>query len=349
MAYSPPLTGKLALLVCCLCLIATASRADLVWSPDTGWRAESGALSGLNGREAHTALDLMNRARSAEESGRSGKALSLYAKVVKKYSSSIYAPEALYRIGKLRLAKKEYYAAFDAFQNIATAYPNVRRFNEIVGLQYRIAADLLDGARNHVFGVVPFFRNKERAIKDMEVVVLEAPYGDYAPLALTAAARGREQVGDTEEAIDILDRIINNYNQDVLVPDAYLQLARMHSSLVEGPYYDQDETKQAMTYYEDFMILYPGDTNIGTAATGLDNMRNMLAESKMKIGDFYFYKRDNYTAARVFYNEAITSYPDSSIAKRARQRLAEVDAKAAKAALPPPVKKSPAKKKFWLF
>ena len=74
----------------------------------------------------------------------------------------------------------------------------------------------------------------------------------------------------------------------------------------------------------------------------------MLAESKMKIGDFYFYKRDNYTAARVFYNEAITSYPDSNIAKRARSRLAEVDAKAARAAQPPPVK-SPSKKKFWLF
>lgn len=348
MAFTTSLFRGFLFTVCGLSVIANFGRADLVWTPQTGWRAESGALSGLSPKESHNALDLMNRARSAEEEHRTGKALSLYGKVVKKYSSSIYAPEALYRIGKLRLERKQYYDAFEAFQNITTAYPNVRRYNEVIGLQYRIAGDLLDGARNHIFGVVPLFRNRERGILYMENVVLEAPYGDYAPLALTAAARAREQTGDTEEAIDVLDRMINNYSQNVLVPDAYLQLGRLHASLVEGPYYDQDETKQAMTYYEDFMILYPGDTNISAASNGLDKMRNMLAESKMRIGDFYFYKRDNYTAARVFYNEAITSYPDSSIAKRAKQRLADVDAKAAKAALPPPAK-SPSKKKFWLF
>ena len=114
--------------------------------------------------------------------------------------------------------------------------------------------------------------------------------------------------------------MINEYSQNVLLPDAYLELGRLHSGLVEGPYYDQDETKQAMTYYEDFMILYPGDNSIATAANGLDSMKNMLAESKMKMGDWYFYKRSNFTAARVFYNEAITSYPDSSVAKRRRVR-----------------------------
>jgi outer membrane protein assembly factor BamD len=55
-------------------------------------------------------------------------------------------------------------------------------------------------------------------------------------------------------------------------------------------------------------------------------MKTMLAESKIKMADFYFYKRDNYTAARVFYNEAITAYPDSPVAERAKKRLAEVEA-----------------------
>jgi outer membrane protein assembly factor BamD len=291
----------------------------------------------------------MNRARADEEAHHLGSAISIYHKVARKFSSSIYAPEALYRAGNLELGRKQYFAAFDTFQRIVTQYPNVRRFNEIVGLQYRIAADLEDGARNHVlWGMVPFFKNPTRGITDLEIVVLEAPYGNYAPLAILAAARGRERLGDSDVAIDLLDRLINNYSDNVLLPDAYLELGRLHSSLVEGPYYDQDETKQAMTYYEDFMILYPGDNSIATAANGLDSMKNMLAESKMKMGDWYFYKRDNFTAARVFYNEAITSYPDSAVAKRAKERLAEVDAKAARAAQPAPAGGS-GKKRFWLF
>ena len=174
-----------------------------------------------------------------------------------------------------------------------------------------------------------------------------APYSDYAPLALMALARGEEQLKNTDDAIDALDQMVNTYQTSVLVPSAYLELARMHASLVEGAYYDQAETRQAITYYEDFMILFPGDPNIAKAAQGLDTMKKVLAQSKIKIGDFYFYKRDNYTAARVFYNEAITSYPDSPVARTAKQRLAAVDAKASGTLAP--AETTPAKKKHFLF
>jgi outer membrane protein assembly factor BamD len=68
------------------------------------------------------------------------------------------------------------------------------------------------------------------------------------------------------------------------------------------------------------------------------------------MADFYFYKRYNYTAARVFYNEAITSYPDSPVAEKAKKRLAEVEGAVARIqgkVVPgvAPVKK----KRFWLF
>jgi outer membrane protein assembly factor BamD len=80
-------------------------------------------------------------------------------------------------------------------------------------------------------------------------------------------------------------------------------------------------------------------------------MKTVLAESKMKMADFYFYKRDNYTAARVFYNEAITVYPDSPVAQLAKSRLAAVEAKAA--GRKPPVDDTapavPAKKKRFFF
>jgi outer membrane protein assembly factor BamD len=80
------------------------------------------------------------------------------------------------------------------------------------------------------------------------------------------------------------------------------------------------------------MLLFPSDTNIAPAEKGLDGMKTMLAESKMRMGDFYFYKRGNFKAARVLFNEAITAYPDSGVAILARERLTEVEAKAAAAA-----------------
>ena len=319
--------------------------AELVWTPGTGWRVDGGALSGLAGAEGRTALDLMNKARESEEKGSVGSALSAYGKVSKKYPNSIYAPEALYRSAKLRLGRKEFFKAFEAYQGVVGRYPNSKRFSEIVGEQYRIASALLDGARNRTWGWLPGFRNREKGIEYFEYILINAPYSDYAPLALMNVARGHQKLRQPEEAIDALDRMINTYPQSLLAPDAYLKLAQAHASLVEGPYYDQASTKEAVTYFEDFMILFPSDPNIAASAKGLDAMKVMLAESKMRIGDFYFYKRNNFKAARVFYNEAITAYPDSEVAKRAKIRLVDVEAGAAGK----PVTTDAKKKRFWLF
>jgi outer membrane protein assembly factor BamD len=301
-------------------------RAELVWSPSTGWRIEGGVLSGLVGEDARNALGLMNRAREAEEAGNTRTALRTYARVTKDYTNSVYAPEAYFRIAKIRLARKQYYRAFDAYQAMLSRYPDNERFNEVITEQYRIANALMDGARNRMLGTIPGFRNRERAIQYFEQIVGNAPYSDYAPLALMNVARAHQRAKRVPEAIHALDRMINNYPQSLLAPDAYLKLAQTHASLVDGPYYDQSSTREAITYFEDYMILFPGDPNLDRAEDGLDDMKTVLAESKIKIADFYFDKRSNYKAARVFFNEAITTYPDSPIAAHARARLEQVDA-----------------------
>lgn len=326
---------------------ACEAGADLVWTPQTGWKIEGGALASVTTKEGQKALSLMNKARAAEARNRKGRAARLYKKVTKLYPHSVFAGEAAYRLGNMRLARKQYTKAFEAYQMVATRYPNTERYAEIVGKQYQIATSLLDGARNHYWGWLPGFTSKEKAIEELEILLSEAPYSDYAPLALMSIARGHAYYNDTEEVIDALDRLINTYPQSVLAVDAYLELGKAHASLVEGPYYDQGSTRDAITYYEDFMILFPSDNNVASAEKGLIDMKRVLAESKVKIADFYFKRRDNYKAARVFYNEAITVYPDSDIAERARKRLTEVDAAAAKAAdaASHPVKK----KRFFFF
>lgn len=309
--------------------LSSIGRADLVWTRETGWRVEGGALSGLAGPEGRKALDLMNAARADEDKGNTRSAISAYASVAKKYPNSIYAPEAFYRSAKLRITRKDYTKAFEDFQQVVARYPNTKRFNEIIGEQYRIASALLDGARGRMFfGMLPGFTAREKALEYFETILVNAPFSDYAPLSLMNIARGHQKLKQTEDAMDALDRMINNYPQSLLAPDAYLKLAQAHASLVDGPYYDQASTKESITYFTDFMLLFPSDPNVAAAEKGLDGMKTMLAESKMKIGDFYFYKRNNYTAAKVFYNEAITAYPESTIAKRAKLRLDDVEAKA---------------------
>jgi outer membrane protein assembly factor BamD len=319
--------------------------ADLTWAPSTGWQLEGGALSGLAGPQGKSALALMNKARHQEDEGSLHAAFKNYEAVARKYQGSVYAPEALYRAGRILTQRKQYYNAFTDYQLMLRRYPNSKRFNDVIGELYRISALLLDGAHNRIWGWLPGPSNKPKAVEYFEVVILDAPYSDYAPLALMDIARGHQLEKDTDEAIDSLDRLVNTYPQSVLAPVAYLKLGDLHASLSEGPKYDQASTKEAMTYYEDYMILYPGDSGIAQAAAGVDKMKTILAQSKIYLGDYYFYKRLNYVAAKVFYNEAITAYPDSPPARVAKKRLSDLEAKVSKHQIRPALPK----KRFWLF
>jgi hypothetical protein len=106
--------GALSLFICLFCFASNAARADLVWHPDTGWRIEGGVLEGVTGREAQNAVELMNKARAAEERDSTRSAIRSYRRVAKKYPSSAYAAEALYRSGKLYLTRKQYFKSFES-------------------------------------------------------------------------------------------------------------------------------------------------------------------------------------------------------------------------------------------
>lgn len=322
---------RLALGLALLFLPLTGARADLVWSAETGWKVQGGVLAGLSKKDGENALKMMNSARRNEEAGNYRRAAKTYEKVGKKYPNSIYASEAFYRAAKIRFTQNKWAKSFDNFQAVISRYPNSGRFDEIVGLQYEISSTLLNGARGKILWVIPGFTNREKGIEQGEVVAFNAPYSDYAPLSLMSISRQYERFGEPELAIDALDRLINAYPRHVLAPSAYLRIGELHATLVQGPYYDQGSAREAITYFEDFMILYPNDTKVGAAEKGLVEIKKELALSKLKIGDFYFKKRDNYKGARVFYNEAITAFPESDVAEEARKKLEQVAAAEAKA------------------
>ena len=304
---------------------ARAQSNTISWTPETGYQSDEVDLSGLLPEELQQIQNWMNDARKAEEKGRYGKALRLYKRVSKKYPKNQYSPEAFYRRAMIRLEQNKIDKAFQNFNTIAWSYPNYGSFNEILGEMYKIAVARLETHRDKILFVIPGFKNTDRAIQYFERIVAIAPYSDYAPLSLMNVAKAWSDKNSDSMTIYALDRLVTNYPNSFLTSDAYLKLAQTHYGVIKGPEYDQRATEDAITFFEDFLIQYPGHENVNTAEKGLSGARNILSLSKLKMGDFYNFKRSKFKAAQVMYNEAITIAPRSESAEVARKRLEKID------------------------
>ncbi len=272
------------------------------------------------------AAALLAEAKKKYDAGKLGPAKRTLKKIIKQYPTSSSAAEALALRARVYMAKDLWIKGFDDLQTVITNHASYEKFDRVIADQFDCATALMEGARGRIFWIFPGFKQYGTSAKQFEQIVQNAPYSDYAPLALMNIALVSEMTSDPEEAIDALDRLINYYPQNMLAPDAYYNLAQIYSDLVQGYEYDQGSTRRAISYYEDFLILFPTSNNTGEVEANLKNMENLLASSRLNLGDFYYYFRNNNTAALVFYNEAITIEPDSDAAEEARLRIQDIEA-----------------------
>ncbi len=318
----------LRILIFITLLASSSAWAGLVWTPEEGWHVAQGGLTnkliGPTGEDFDNAIELMNAAREEQEEGNQWSALDLYDDVVDEYRSSIFAPEALFQRARIYIERHQFDAATKELVEIIRKYPSYSNYNQVIAELYKIGEVVQDGADPYYWGIIPGFYDPDISTKAYQQVVDNAPYSEYAPLALMNLAFVANDNNKPEEAIDALDQLINNYPESVITSDAYLTLAQTYGALVQGPQYDQGATRKSIAYYKDFLILYPQSTNIADAEAGLYYMEETLAGSKYDMGTFYWNYRNNPRAALVFLNEAITVAPNSPTADKARELIIEI-------------------------
>jgi len=272
------------------------------------------------------AAAMLDTGKDKLAAGGKGSANRIFKKIIKRHPTARATAEARFLRAQILMGKGRWTKGFEQLQTIVDKHPKYENFDQVIGVQFECATALMEGARGRILWVIPGFRQYGEAVKEFEQIVRNAPYSGYAPLALMNIAIVSEMENKPEEAIDALDRLINYYPQSMLAPDAYYNMAQTYADLVKGAQYDQGSTRQAISYYEDFLILFPRSSYLGEVESNLEAMEDLLARSRLNLGDFYYEYRSNNTAALVFYNEAVTIAPDSEAAAEARQRIDDIEA-----------------------
>jgi outer membrane protein assembly factor BamD len=140
--------------------------------------------------------------------------------------------------------------------------------------------------------------------------------------ALMALGRAHLEMREYVSATAQFLRVATEFPRDPEAQDARFGLCDAYHRLSPRPQLDPEYTNAAITYCESFASIYPGTPQAAQAQGWVTEMRGKLAEKAYQNGFFYF-RRGLYDAAVVYFNEVLTSFPETSWPPAALARLVE--------------------------
>jgi outer membrane protein assembly factor BamD len=283
-----------------------------IWTPKTGKWSNPKAAAKSNPQEqfafAKNFFDLKKYDEARQE----------FQKLLKAYPKSFEASESQYYLGLIEEAQGKLYEAYKAYQKVIDKYPFSERIKEIVEREYKIAEEFMSGQERKVMGVVLPVENP--SIEILNKVIENSTYGPLAPKAqykLGLVLKGLLRYYEAEEAFN---KVVSNYPDSEWVRPAQFQIASCRAALSRGPDYDQGAAEEAKEKFEDFLQEHPEAVLSKEAEKNIGQLKEKEAEGNYNIAVFYEKQKAN-DAAKIYYNDIITNYPQSNWAAKALERL----------------------------
>ena len=265
------------------------------------------------------------KGQEAYNRGSGGKALSYYRRIVKECPASKAAPEALFRVGEINRTEGNALAAYKAYNQLVTDYPQSARFAVSIQHQYDLAVICMEQKKGR-FIVVPRKISREKVVKMFQGIIDVAPHSKYASLSQFQIGEIHENGKKRSLAIEAYQKVVDTYPKSKVAPEAQLRVARIMEK-VGDRYRDRDPARLAAQReaYEDFITNYPEHKDSEQALSLIGTITRQEAKKSIGIGRYYESK-NNLKAAAIYYRDA-TGVDDESIKKEAQQLLDKVAAR----------------------
>lgn len=283
-----------------------------IWTPKTGKWSNPKIAAKPNPKEQFTFAKNFFDLKKYEE------ARLEFQKLLKAYPKSFEASEGQYYMGLIEEAQGRLYEAYKAYQKVIDKYPFSERIKEIVEREYNIAEEFMSGKERKVMGVVLPVENP--SIEILSKVIENSTYGTLAPKAqykLGLVLKGLLRYYEAEEAFN---KVISSYPDSEWVKPAQFQIASCREAVSRGPDYDQGAAEEAKQKFEEFVVEHPDAVLSQEAEKKISQLKEKEAQANYNIAVFYE-KQKAFDAARIYYNDIITNYPQSSQAAQALERL----------------------------
>ncbi len=229
-----------------------------------------------------------------------------------------------YNLGVCYFELEEYELANTAFTEYLQCSSNPIYFQNAVEYKFHIAEAFRTGALRRPFGakqLPKFLSGKELAVGIYDEVIAAIPSGEMAASALYSKGWILWEMRNYRDSIDSLQMIVKRFPKHELAPEAYLTITYVYLDQCKSEFQNPDLLAFAEIVLRKFKRDFPGDQErLAKAEYNVLYIREQYAHGLYTTAQFYerTKKRD---AALIYYQKAMTQFPDTLVAERCRKKL----------------------------
>lgn len=270
----------------------------------------------LQAQEA-AANALLSQAQGASAS----KAEGIYEDIIKRYPLTNAAAEAAYAKALIVRQNGKLKDAFAAFQLLVDNYRQSTRFSDAIQQQFEIAEEAKGGKKQRSLIILPMKLGPNETIDLYKKVIVNAPFGRFAPLAQFAIAEIHQDQGEKNEAVAAYQSIVDNYPASKEAAEAQFRIGAI-SNIASKATADSSNLTASRDALQTYITTNPSGDRAMEAKTMLTQIDTDEARRSLDIGKFYE-KTGKPKAAAIYYNEAL-KFGSPEVSEEARTRLSQV-------------------------
>ena len=297
-----------------LCAVARPAEAVWIWTPKTG--------KFVNPKYAvkDTPEEQFKFAQTFYEKKDYKRARLEFKNLLRYYAQSAWAPEAQIGIAKACEAERDYYQAFLEYRKALQTYPSVTRVEEVVEHEFQIGELFLQGQKRKLLGSAEIIPAQEKSVEVFLAILEDAPYSAWGDKAQFKLGEAYRTTGDFDKSRQAFEELLARYPNSPLVDQARFEIAMSAKRGAAPAGYDQQRADDALKEFGKFKEQFPQSGLQPQVEQEIRQLVEQRAQHAYEVGQFYE-RTHAATAARIYYQDIVTNYADTSWASKAQARL----------------------------
>lgn len=263
------------------------------------------------------------KAKQADDAGKTGAAIKLYDQTATRYPFAPSAVQARYRQAQLLEQQGEIVKSFEAYDKFLSRYQGTGLYTTALNRQVAMAQSAADGdVKQSMLGLKTKL-SLEKTVEMLGKVRDNAPKSAVAAKAQFTIGQLYEGKKKYKEAIAAYRQLVRDQPGSAEAPEALFRVGLILTADAKRGNQNQANLDLAREAFNDYLIQYPGHSKNAEARKFIASVGSVDLQRSYDIAEFY-QKTGKTESAKVYYRDIMRRAKSGPLYDKARARLKEL-------------------------